>query len=253
MSKKEEKVVDNSLLLIIDPQYDFVDKLGKLYVEGADIAVENIAQFLVKNMDCFKDVVITQDTHQRFHISSQYFWDEKVKPGTVITKEDILQARYIPLATRDEIDYELMFEGIDKYGPITIWPNHCLEGTNGQSIPLKLMREVNNWGVRKRRSYIIQKKGDIPVLESFSALTEERIFGTKQFWRNQKYDKVYICGFCKDYCVAYTVIDMIKTGDYENKLVFVDPCMSSISKDSKILEIYEKAIKEHGATRITKI
>lgn len=252
MSIKEEKVVDNSLFLIIDPQYDFVDKLGKLYVKGADTAIENIAQFLVKNRDCFKDVVITQDTHQRFHISSQWFWDDKVKPGTVITKEDIKSAKYIPLATRDEIDYDLMFEGIDKYGPITIWPSHCLEGTSGQSIPLKLMREVNNWGIRKRRSYIIQKKGDIPVLESFSALTEENILGVKQFWRNQKYDKVYICGFAKDYCVAYTVADMIKTGEYENKLVFVEPCMSSISKDYDG-KIYKEAIEKHGATKITKI
>ncbi len=250
----KKDVVDNSLLLIIDPQFDFVDKSGKMYVEGADTAVDNIVQFLVKNMDCFKDVVITQDTHQKFHIASPCFWDEKkMKPGTVITKEDIKSAKYIPLATREEIDYDLMFEGIDKYGPITIWPHHCLEGTKGASIPLSLMREVNNWGVLKRRSYIIQKKGDIPVLESFSALTEENIFGTKTFWRNQKYDKVYVCGFCKDYCVAYTVADMIKTGDYEDKLVFVEPCMSSITKDSKALEIYEKAIKEHGATKITKI
>ena len=249
----KKDVVDNSLLLIIDPQFDFVDKSGKMYVEGADTAVDNIVQFLVKNRDCFKDIVITQDTHQRFHISSQWFWDDKVKPGTIITKEDIKSAKYIPIATREEIDYDLMFEGIDKYGPITIWPNHCLEGTKGASIPLSLMREVNSWGVLKRRSYIIQKKGDIPVLESFSALTEENIFGTKTFWRNQKYDKIYICGFCKDYCVAYTVADMIKTWDYEDKLVFVEPCMSSITKDSKALEIYEKAIKEHGATEITKI
>lgn len=251
MSKKD--VVDNSLLLIIDPQNDFVDKLGKLYVEGAEKAIENITQFLVKNIDCFKDIVITQDTHQRFHISSQYFWDERIKPGTIITKDDIKSVKYIPIASREEIDYDLMFEGIDKYGPITIWPSHCIEGTNGHAIPLKLMREVNNWGIRKRRSYIIQKKGDIPVLESFSALTEERIFGIKPFWRNQKYDKVYVCGFCKDYCVGYTIIDLIRTGDYEDKLVFVEPGMSSITKDSKILDVYEKAIEEHGATKITKI
>jgi nicotinamidase-related amidase len=248
-----KEISDNSLLLIIDPEYDFVDKSGKLYVEGAEIAIENISQFITKNIDCFKDIVITQDTHQRFHISSQFFWDDKVKPGTVITKDDIKSSKYIPIATSDEIDYNLMFEGIDKYGPITIWPSHCLEGTMGQSIPLKLMREVNNWGVRNRRSYIVQKKGDIPVLESFSALTEEVIFGIKPYWRNRNYDKVYVCGFCKDYCVAYTVSDMIKTGDYEGKLVFVEPCMSSITKNSEMLKIYDEAIEKHGASKITKI
>ena len=249
----QNEIVDNSLLLIIDPQHDFVDKLGKLYVEGAEKAIDNITQFLIKNMNCFKDIVITQDTHQRFHISSQFFWNERTKQGTIITKEDIKSCKYTPIATRDEIDYDLMFEGINKYGPIIIWPLHCLEGTNGHAIPLKLMREVNNWGVLNKRSYIIQKKGDIPVLESFSALTEENILGIKPYWRNRTYDKVYVCGFCKDYCVAYTVADMIKTGDYENKLVFVEPCMSSITKDNKTLEIYDKAIEKHGAIKITKI
>ena len=103
---KEEKVVDNSLLLIIDPQFDFVEKTGKLFVEGADKAIENITQFLVNNIDCFKDIVITQDTHQRFHVSSQYFWDDKVKPGIVITKDDIKSSKYIPLANREEIDFQ---------------------------------------------------------------------------------------------------------------------------------------------------
>jgi hypothetical protein len=45
---------------------------------------------------------------------------------------------------------------------------------------------------------------------------------------------------------------MIKTGEYENKLVFVEPCMSSISKDYDE-KIYKEAIEKHGATEITKI
>ena len=56
-----------NLLLIIDPQVDFIN--GSLPVQGAAESMNQLARFIDQNSNSIEDILITLDSHQPGHIS----------------------------------------------------------------------------------------------------------------------------------------------------------------------------------------
>ena len=83
----------NTHLLIIDPQYDFCDPAGSLYVKGADKDMERLSSLIMNNADRISQITVTMDTHKNYHIASPVFWQntdgENPKPFTIITAKDV--------------------------------------------------------------------------------------------------------------------------------------------------------------------
>lgn len=227
------------ILLIIDPQNDFVDPKGSLYVKGAEEVIKNIADYVKNKGSEYDEVVVTLDTHRRIHISLQNGWTHKPKPFTTIVKEvgDNLELT----ATNLEFVY---------YGTgIKIWPDHCIIGTWGHCIPEILVNALSDWEVEKRRGVFYQRKGENCGYEAYSALTTEILTGVKPKWRTWKDVRtIDICGFCKDICVAETVKDLSTRFDGEIRL-FSNYCatLDPNSENLKILNELEKT----GEIKIT--
>ena len=237
-----------TLLLIIDPQNDFTDPKGSLYVKGAEKAVSNICKFIYTQKP--DDILISQDTHQKFNIGFPLFWDRELKPFDKIKISDILENRIKPVKLRDgwEEDFKKQFKGKESE-TITIWPYHCLEGSWGWCFPDSLVSALNDWGLFNpdHKQYEVYRKGYIPEIESYSILSDCRFSAEFPDLLDNDYDKIYISGFCKDICVAESLKDLGQYKHFKDKFVFLDNCMSTLNSESTNLKIYEKMISDFGA------
>ena len=93
-------ITDNDILVIIDPQYDFVEG-GALAVPGGSAALGVAAGLASK----FKNVVISQDWHPADHGS--FASQHGVDPFTIVQ-----------LGGQDQV----------------AWPDHCVQGTHGAEL-----------------------------------------------------------------------------------------------------------------------
>ena len=80
-------------LLIIDPQVDFCDPRGALFVKGAARDIARLASFVRKHGPTLADVHITLDSHQLVHVAHPIFWIDAdgnhPKPFTVIKGAEV--------------------------------------------------------------------------------------------------------------------------------------------------------------------
>lgn len=59
----------NTQLVIVDPQHDFCDPSGALYVDGAERDMERLAIFVRKATPVLDDIHVSLDSHQDLHIA----------------------------------------------------------------------------------------------------------------------------------------------------------------------------------------
>ncbi len=230
------------VLLIVDPQNDFVDPAGSLYIPESEKAIKSICEVIEKRNP--SSIIITQDTHQAYHIGHSDWWKESPADFTKITQEDVVNGRYTPKNSQKKKELlNYMSKLPDKTH--TIWPKHCLEGSWGWAFPNFLIESLNNWQFKNNgKRYQIIQKGTDQNHEMYSAIT--RIDRSGEGLRHSTliktlsvYDKVLIAGFAKDVCVAWTVKDLNKSGYFKNKLVFLDSCMTGLNPDSEMLNVYK--------------
>ena len=167
------KPTERDALLVIDVQNCFVPG-GSLAVKEGDQIVPLINQ-IAKG---FQNVVLTQDWHTADHVSfaSQH---EGKKP----------------------------FEAIKlAYGTQVLWPDHCVQGTEGASIVS---------GLSIPQAQLIIRKGFHKNVDSYSAFLEadrKTQTGLAGYLKARSIKNVYVCGLATDYCVAWTAIDARAAG-----------------------------------------
>lgn len=160
-------------LIVIDVQNDFIT--GSLAVpEGAEVIAPIAA--LSETVDL---VVLTQDWHPADHKSfaSNH---EGATPFTVITMP---------------------------YGEQVLWPDHCVQGTDGAA--LNLPDNVLDAAVT------VIRKGTNPNIDSYSAFLENdktTSTGLEAWLRAKGVDTVIVAGLALDYCVAFSAIDASTAG-----------------------------------------
>lgn len=231
------------VLFIVDPQNDFVDPAGSLYVKGAEVAIDNICK-LLKERD-FDRVIISQDSHQYYHIGHSEFWKEKPEPGTVIKISEISRNEVVPVLCDYENPKDVIRRIYERNSrDIRIWPHHCIEGSWGYSFPDRLIQALNDWSASHLRPYEVYQKGKNPFCESFSLLDEYTpdFNGTTMF---------SICGFCKDICVYETlkaIVDANVLPRYLESMELIEECSTAFGEDGEELsnrfkEIFEKLSK----------
>ncbi len=229
------------ILLIIDPQNDFVDPRGSLYVKGAEETIKKLADYIKTDGQKYDHLVCTQDTHRRIHISLQNGWTHKPAPGTRVVKK---VGSDFELVADKELDTKY-------YGAegVTIWPDHCIIGTWGHCFPDILVDAFSDWEIKKEKGVFYQRKGEDCGYEAYSALTEEFMIGVKPEWRKWENLSIDICGFCKDICVAETVKDLVTWGKEED-VTLLDSLCATLDPASKNLEILQE-LKDSGLLKIT--
>ncbi len=80
-------------LFIIDPQYDFCNSNGTLYVPGADKDMVRLSGMIKNNIKQIDDIHLTLDSHNRLHIAHPIWWVDNLgnhpDPFTIISAEDV--------------------------------------------------------------------------------------------------------------------------------------------------------------------
>ena len=167
------KIDDASALLVIDVQNCFLPG-GSLAVKDGDQVVPVINR-LAKG---FSNVVMTQDWHTPSHVSFASSHAGK-KP----------------------------FESIDlSYGKQVLWPDHCVQGTEGASLSKDLSIP---------QAELIVRKGYHKEVDSYSAFTEadgKTTTGLAAWLKARELQRLFIAGLATDFCVAWTALDARKAG-----------------------------------------
>src|SRR5947208_12067990 len=167
------KPTANDVLLVIDVQNDFCPG-GALAVPDGDAVVPLINALLPH----FAQVILTQDWHPAGHASFA-----SSHPG------------------------RRPFETIEaEYGLQTLWPDHCVQGTEGAAF---------HPGLDLERVELIIRKGYRAAIDSYSAFRENdrtTPTGLAGYLRERGFARVVLCGLATDYCVLYSAIDAAEAG-----------------------------------------
>jgi len=159
-------------LIVIDVQNDFCPG-GALAVAGGDevVAAINAA------MNDFACVVLTQDWHPHDH--SSFAATQGAEPFST---------------------------AMMPYGPQTLWPIHCVQGTEGAAF---------HHGLRTKPAQMIIRKGFRAAIDSYSAFFENdrtTPTGLDGYLRERGMASVVLMGIATDYCVGFSALDAARLG-----------------------------------------
>ncbi len=173
----------HDVLVVTDVQNDFCPG-GALAVADGDAVVPVVNALAPR----FEHVVLTQDWHPPGHRSFASAY-----PGRA------------------------PFETIElAYGPQTLWPDHCVQGTAGAAL---------HAGLELARAELLIRKGFRPDIDSYSAFYENdrtSPTGLAGYLRERGFSRLFICGLATDYCVAWSALDARRL--HFDAVVLLDAC-----------------------------
>lgn len=156
------------VLLVVDVQNDFCPG-GKLAVPGGHDVVPVINGLIAR----FEHVVLTQDWHPAGHSS--------------------FASSHAGMEPFSEINMA--------YGPQTLWPDHCIQGSEGAAF---------HSGLQWHTAEMVIRKGFRGEIDSYSAFFEndkQTPTGLTGYLRERGFERVFACGLAFDYCVRFSAED----------------------------------------------
>ncbi len=166
------RIDHDDALLATDLQADFMPG-GRLAVADGD-AVVPVANALMRR---FAHVVLTQDWHPPGHAS--FATTHSATP---------FATKRLP------------------YGDQTLWPDHCVQGTEGAALHPALETDA---------AFLILRKGMHPGVDSYSAFVEAdgvTTTGLAALLHARGIRRAFFCGLATDFCVAYSALDARAAG-----------------------------------------
>ena len=160
-------------LIVIDVQNDFCPG-GALAVPEGDQIVPGINALI----EAHETVILTQDWHPAGHSS-------------------------FASSHADKAPMELIEM---PYGPQVLWPDHCVQGSNGAAFH----KDLNT-----TRADLIIRKGFNPAIDSYSALFEndqKTPTGLEGYLRSRGITDLVMVGLATDFCVNFSAVDAAKQG-----------------------------------------
>ena len=164
---------NDDLLLVIDVQNDFCPG-GALAVADGDAVVPVINRLAQR----FAHVVLTQDWHPSGHSSFATSHPASAPFETIAMP----------------------------YGPQTLWPDHCVQGTLGAAFHPQLATE---------KAELVIRKGFRPSIDSYSAFYENdrtTPTGLAGYLRERGLRRIFVAGLATDYCVHCSALDARRLG-----------------------------------------
>jgi nicotinamidase/pyrazinamidase len=160
-------------LIVIDVQVDFCPG-GALAVPGGDQIVPGINDLTAD----FSAVILTQDWHPADHLS--FASQHRGRAPMEVTQ--------MP------------------YGPQVLWPDHCVQGTQGAAFHPAL---------NTTRADLVIRKGFRRAIDSYSAFFEnDRVTptGLEGYLRTRGLTRLTLVGLATDFCVNYSAVDAARLG-----------------------------------------
>ncbi len=253
-------------LIIIDPQNDFCNPKGSLFVPGADSDSERLAKFIVKNGRGISEIHCTLDSHQTVHIAHPIFWvDSKGNhPGafTVITKDDVTSGKWRSYNPKWQARAQAYVDSLAAHGRyvLCIWPPHCRIGSWGHSIvpavcDALLEWEQNNFGrvnfVAKGSNLFTEHysgvRADVPDDADLSTQLNTDLIGVIQ-----QADEIAISGQARSHCVTNTIQDIADNFGDENikKFLLLEDTTSDVPGFEQLGKDFVKNMTKRGMRTI---
>lgn len=218
----------NLQMLVIDPQRDFTDPNGRLYVPGANKDMANLARLVTRIAPKINKIHVTMDSHQEVDISHQLWWKDSSgnhpAPFTCISAEDVRNGRWTtsePSFYRRSLAYLEALQAGGRY-PHVIWPDHCIIGTEGHAINAEFQGALHEWVIGKfPRMVNYVTKGSNPWTEHFSGVQAEvpdpsdstTQPNTKLVSTIEEGDIILLAGEALSHCLANTGRDIARMFD----------------------------------------
>lgn len=165
-------------LIVIDPQKDFCDPAGALYVPGAESDMTRLARMIDRLRGRLSDIHVTLDSHRLVDISHPIWWQDAdgraPAPFTTITAAEVRGGSWTttnPGALNRSLAYLEALEAGGRY-PHVVWPCHCLIGDEGHNVMPDLAGAIHSWEERFAMADFVTK-GSNPWTEHFSAVQAE--------------------------------------------------------------------------------
>jgi len=231
-------------LLVIDPQFDFCDPNGSLFVGGADEDMVRLAKFVEANGRSLYDIHITLDTHHFVDIAHPIFWIDSnanhPDPFTIITFDDVRDGKWKvtnPQFHNRALGYVHTLTDNGRY-PLCIWPPHCLIGTPGHNVVEPLRVALAKWEedfamvdyVTKGSNFWTEHysavQADVPDPEDPGTMLNTRLIETLE-----DSDIILIAGEALSHCVANTIRDIANNFGEDNikKFYLLEDCSSNVT------------------------
>jgi len=186
------KLRPTDALLVIDAQNDFCEG-GALAVQGG----AGIMPLINRLAERFDTVMATQD----WHTPDQISFASNHEGTTPFTEIEVA------------------------YGPQMLWPDHCLQGSNGADFHPDVAPAV-------QKALAVVRKGYNPAVDSYSGFFENdhrTATGLAGLLRDRGVTRVFLCGLAYDYCVRFTAEDAVREGF---EAVVIDNACRAIASDT---------------------
>lgn len=160
-------------LLVVDVQNDFCPGGALAVADG-----EQVVPFINAVRDDFPLTLFTQDWHPPGHHSFA-----SSHPG-------------VEVGALIEINGQ----------PQVMWPDHCVQGTQGAAFHPQL-------AIRPADPFF--RKGELAAVDSYSGFMDndrQHETGLRAYLEAQGVKTVYVAGLATDYCVRFTVLDALNLG-----------------------------------------
>jgi nicotinamidase/pyrazinamidase len=201
-------VGERDILLVVDIQNDFCPG-GRLAVPRGDEVVPVINELAGR----FEHVVLTQDWHPHGHQSFASSHPGK-KPY------DTIQAAY---------------------GEQILWPDHCVQGTEGAEI---------RGDLHVPHASLVIRKGFHREIDSYSTFREnDRVTptGLAGYLRERGFERIFLAGLAYDFCVRYSAEDAKRAGF---DVVVVEDASRAIDVEGSA-DVTRRTLAALGVTSVT--
>lgn len=259
-------------LIIIDPQNDFCNKDGSLFVPGADSDMDRLAEFVKRVGPKLDDIHVTLDSHHLVDIAHPIFWKnskgDHPNPFTLISTKDVEEHAWVPSNPsfyKRALDYVKELERANRY-QLCIWPPHCLIGSFGHNVYEPLYKELLAWENNFAMVNYITKgsniwtehysalKADVPDPQDPSTQIDTNFIKTLS-----EADEIIVAGEAGSHCLANSVRDVVENGgdDLVKKITLLEDCTSPVPgfeslQDDFISEMKAKGMKVVKSTEYMK-
>ncbi|EIJ43478.1 hypothetical protein BegalDRAFT_2636 [Beggiatoa alba B18LD] len=251
----------NLQFLIIDPQNDFANPKGNLFVAGADKDSERLAAMLKRHLDKIDDIHVTLDSHHWVDIAHPVFWvDSKGNhpaPFTTITVDDVQTGKWRttqPNCQARALNYVQALKTGGRYD-LTIWPPHCLIGHYGHNVVDPIAKTLIEW---ENQLAIVDMvtKGSNPWTEHYSAVQADvpdpedpsTQLNTRLISTLEDADLIALSGQALSHCVANTIRDIANNFGEANisKMVLIEDTTSPVSGFEALADQFLREMKGRG-------
>ncbi|MCQ2981565.1 MAG: hypothetical protein MJ178_02330 [Treponemataceae bacterium] len=250
----------STTLLVIDPQNDFSNPKGSLYVPGAAEDCNRLSEFILKNIHNIDDIHVTLDSHLSYHIAHPIFWKDQSGnnpvPYTIITYQDYVDGKYrpvLPELERAAEEYLLALENRGRYS-LCIWPLHCILATWGFCVEDQVNNAIHTWEhahLGKNVNFI--RKAANPLTEHYSAIQAEvpdpndpsTRTNFQLIDRLKESDSIIVAGEALTHCLANTIRDLaVYIPAY--RITILTDCTSPVAGFEQLGEDFIKEFKAKG-------